>query len=152
MKLGGEGDSETEDKEGKKDVGTTLPRRERGRQKILCNWAKKTKSDSRTGLLRPEPSPTHSRPNLSRWHPPWPNRLSPNQKAQLWPNPSACRPFISVQARSITRGQPRPATATENSRARLNNPRLDPRLLHMRRPLVVPRGTSAARHPSAPVA
>ena len=46
------------EKRGKMDVETTLSRRERGRRKNVCNQAKKTKSDPRVGLPRPEPSPT----------------------------------------------------------------------------------------------
>ena len=103
------------------------PRRERVTEKNSLATGRGRRSPTRSLTAMQNPLGPMIQPSTHR------NKLRPTSRVQ--PSPP----------------QPNPA-AHHNQNPRLDsdppdNPHFDPRPLHTRRPLVVPRGTSVARHP-----
>ena len=113
-------------------------RRDRGerecRRKFLLVIGRGRWSPTRSLTHDPKPLGSTIQPS-AHW-----NKPRPNSKVQ--PSPPQRKPCILSQPEPASRVWP-----ARQPRAWPDDPRLDPRPLHTRRPLVVPWGTSAARHP-----
>ena len=130
------------EKRGKKDVGTTLSKRERDRRKIAQAVGRRGRSPTRDLDLETQTEPrTFGQPktHITR---------NPNTRPSTASQPINPRP--APASRPITA---RPVTCVRSeTRERPVNPRLDPRCLHTRRSWIVPRVTPAVQLLSAQAA